>query len=255
LADYQEGLVEEEILVETGPLGRSVVSNISRNNKPVHPITLGENSDFRDLNGLEQDPDSNSAGQLPPSSGDYEAAGKEFTIINPEDEEGVATFRPEIFGTVPFGGAVEVVIESETIYQGEAEVDDEGFWRFSPPGNLEPGEHTVTAILTDGSGERKTLIRNFVVLAAEDGAAFTATASGDQVSPTPTPTTPAPEVTVTPAPTQVVATNTPVLTTIPTVVSPLPTEIPQTGFGIFSNLSLWVGGVVVIAGASLLLLL
>jgi len=262
LADYQEGLVEEIILVEAGSLGRSVVSNITRNNKPVPPITLGQDSDFRDLNGIEQslDQEGGQGGQFPLDPGDYEAAGKQFTIINPEEDEGVATFKPEIFGTVPFEGTVEVVVESETVYQGEAQVDENGFWRYSPPGSLEPGEHTVTAIFTNSSGEKQTLVRSFVVLAAEDDVAFTATPSGEQTSPTPTniPTV-VPVSTATPTIAEVSATPTltPVATATPagTTISPSPTGIPQTGFSIFSNLGLWVGGVILLAGGFLTLLL
>ncbi|MBL7078450.1 fibronectin type III domain-containing protein [Candidatus Shapirobacteria bacterium] len=247
LADYQEGPVEEEILAEAGPLGRSVVLNITRNNRPVPPITLGQDSDFRELNGLDQPLDSNSSGQggqFPFDHRDYQAAGKEFSIINPEEDEGVATFRPEIFGTLPLGGGrVEVVIESEVVYQGEAQVD-EGFWRYSPSGSLEPGEHTLTATFIDVLGQKQSLVRKFVVLAAEGEAAFTSTPSG-QVSPTSTiipSVTPVP--TLTPTPTMVIAaTNTP---------APSPAEIPQTGFGLLTNPGLLAGGVVLIAGLFLI---
>ncbi|MFH1602060.1 MAG: hypothetical protein ABIB61_03840 [Candidatus Shapirobacteria bacterium] len=265
LANYQEGEVEEEIRVEGGPFGQSEVLNFTRNNKPVLPITLGRNDDFRDLSGASQAQatPTASSGRISLEDQDYQRAGEEFTIINPENGEGVATFRPEVFGTGPLDGQVEVTIESDTIYQGKVDVDEQGFWRYAPPGNLEPGEHTLTAVFTSVLGEKITLKRNFTVLAADNDTAFTATPSGGQVSLTPSPiftptptTTRAPTTTpiLTPTLTPSAPTSTPsVPAASPTFSSP--TQIPQTGQGIFANAGLFLGIAVLASGLFFIFLL
>jgi len=248
LADYQEGPVEEEIVVDAGILGRSQVVNLTRNNKPVPPITLGKDDDFRSLNGGGRAFDTESPGVEDQSQffeGERAVVEKEFALLNPEDDEGVATFRPEIFGTGPRKGKVEIIIESPVIYRGVAEVDDKGSWRWTPPENLSLGEHQLTVKFKDKdvNGQERTLVRNFVVLAAEDSAAFTATPSGEQASPTPTIAS-----TPTLAPT-LAPTLTPTLVPTATVsFSPTPTQMPQSGSMIFLSRGFLAGGVVIIAG-------
>jgi len=237
VADYREGEIKEEIIVDAGSLGKSRVVNFTNNNKPVPPITIGQDADFCQSNNGSSNDQENGVGQggyLPSYNGGGEKK-KEFKILNPEEGEGIATSKPEIFGTGPQGGTIEIIIESPVVFRGEVSIGSNGEWRWSPPGNLSPGEHTVTVKLKDEGGETKSYIRKFTVLAAEGDTAFTSTPSGDMISPTPTPL---PTTVLTP-------TSTPgaVLTSTPT-----PTGIPQTGSFRPLMSVLLIGGVILAAG-------
>jgi len=254
LANYQEDTTEEEIIVEGGALGRSRVVNFTRNNKPVPPIVLGQDSDFRHLNGVVSPTKSEKKeekGQLPPLEREGEKE-KEFKILNPEEGESVNTTRPEIFGTGPSGKKVEIIIESPVVFRGEVVVGEEGEWHWSPPENLTPGEHRLTVKLKGEDGQEKVYTRKFIVLAAEGEPAFTATASGQTASLTPTPTSIfSPTPTSTPTLT-ITASATATATLSPTLTSTTVTQIPQTGLPFSLTASLLTGIVVLVFGLSLL---
>jgi len=245
VADYQEGEIREEIVVDAGLLGRSQVVNFTNNNKPVPLITIGQDTDFCQSNNGSSNDQENGAGQggyLPPYDGEG-GKEKEFKLLNPEEGEGIATSKPEIFGTGPQGGTIEIIIESPVVFRGEVFIDSNGEWRWSPPGNLSPGEHTVTVKLKDKGGESKSYIRKFTVLAAEGDTAFTSTPSGDMASPTPMSI---PTSTPAPLPTTVLTpTSTPGVVLTPT---PTPTGIPQTGSFMPLMSILLVGGIILATG-------
>jgi len=246
-ADYREGELVEEIVAEAGSLGNAKAVNYTANNKPVREIILGESLDFTNMPAEDQGKDNLSQGRLNASLPEEREIG--FSIVNPEEGEGVYTLRPEVFGFGPENGQVEITLESPVKYTGDLKIGSDGKWRWSPPGDLELGEHKLTVRFTDANGREQTLIKNFTVLAAgEEGLAFTATASGASASPSasPTPTlalvlTATPTMTLTPTPT-----TDSVRTTMPSTDS----GVPQTGrltplFILFTmGLTVVVGGII-----------
>ena len=217
-ASYDQEASIEEIFVDAGQAGTATAVTTTKNDSPVPTITLGQNSDFRqepreqaDLEKLITEatptptiPDSTEETLTPtPTSGfstetSTAAAAKELAIINPDEDENVSTQKPAILGTGPAGKTVEITIESPTDYTGTVVVDNQGNWQWTPPVDLDPGEHTVTATYTDESGESQTVSHIFTVLAAgeDETPAIEATPSAE-ASPTATPTT---TLTPTPAP-------------------------------------------------------
>jgi len=202
-ATYNEAEIKEEIVVEGGGFGRSKVTNYTSDNRPVRNIVLGKDSDFTIEEVGSNDELGSTAGQGGSSfstSDSADTTSKEFKITSPGDGETITTTRPEIFGTGPRSGLVKITIESLATYESSLEIGETEQWAWTPPGDLEPGSHTLTVEYTTPEGEKRSFIRNFVVLAAgdENDPAFTATPSGQTVTSTPTPT-----VVVTVAPTSV----------------------------------------------------
>ncbi len=244
LADYQEGEIIEEIVVEGAEKGASKGRTFTKYDDPVSTITLGEDFDFTDPAEPILDEDIGAEPTLPPSGSggfrsdavDFEQSG-EFKIINPQAGETINVPQPEIFGTGPAGGKVKIVLESATKYEAELIIDDDQEWEWSPPQALEPGSHTLTISYTDPeTGKEEEFKRTFVLAAeADTGPAFSATPSGDTVTPT---STPAP--TATPEPT---ATATP--TESPSVSQPsTESGVPETGIWQITG-SLLIGGVII----------
>lgn len=128
-----------------------------------------------------------------------------FEIINPSENEDLNNFRPEFQGTAPSDLVLEIKVESEQNYFGQTIVNEKGDWTWTPPANLEPGNHKVTVSYKDEKGAIYQLTRNFVVLAAGESnlPSFTSTPSATltvtktpSIIPTKTVTTP----TATPTP-------------------------------------------------------
>ena len=232
LANYQEGKIIEEILVQGGELGTATARVYTEDDDPVPPIVLGGEYDF--TQGDQTETDSLPRSTTPSSSEDSRLGGleaeslsaeKSFTILNPEEGETISFPRPEIFGTGPKGAKVKIVLESPTKYEAEIEIDESGDWRWVPPQDLAPGTHTLRVTYVDPqTGQEETFIRSFILAANDtEGPSFTATPSGETVSPSPT-------LTVTPSPT-----STPTATVAPTLpprTSQPSTEsgVPQSGF-------------------------
>jgi hypothetical protein len=212
-ASYDKDASIEDILVQASKLGTATAVTTTKNDSPVPTITLGENGDFRTAEEETGPPEIKQAELLnqeateeaeptptpaskfstePPATS--AATLQELAIINPDNEENVNTQKPAILGTGPAGKTIEITIESSTTYTGTVLVDSDGNWHWSPPANLEPGEHTVTASFTDESGEKQTVSHTFVVLAAgEDGAPAIEATPSAEATPTATPTlTPTP---------------------------------------------------------------
>jgi len=196
LANYDRESQIEEIFIEGGSLGTATVITTTKNDNPVPEIMLGKNYDFR------QETSPASGGQKteisitppPPSKFSFadlgpareSTASSDLTILNPKENEKITTQKPEFLGTGPANETLEIVIESP-IYTDTVKTDSKGNWRFTPPTNLEPGNHTVKISF---GGE--TVSAKFTVLAAGESSlpAFTATPSAT-LTPTlkPTPTT------------------------------------------------------------------
>lgn len=245
LADYQEGAILEEILVQGGGTETATALVYTRDDDPVPTITLGSQHDFTTQEGatITPTPASNQASRF--ESNGKISSPKQFKIINPGDGEVIGFPRPEILGTGPEGGKLKITLESPITYEAEVEIDDSGEWQWTPPQDLTPGVHTLTINYTDPqTGEEESFIRTFVLSAAsdDDGPSFAATPSGATVTPTASPTA---TLTTTP-------TGSPTATLAPT--APPRTSQPSTESGV-PQPGLWEPTLILIGGAMLLFLI
>jgi len=203
-AQYDKQATVEEILIQAGNQGTATAVATTKNDSPVSTITLGESHDFRTTAPLieETEEATDSSGftfEEIESPTPATPSPVEVTITSPSDEEEVNTQKPEIQGTGPAGEVLEITVESPQTYTDTIVVNADGSWDWTPPANLEPGEHTITITYEDEEGQEETLSQTFVVLAAGDSdlPSLTATPSGTATpSPTPSPTvSPSPSAT------------------------------------------------------------
>lgn len=192
---YDKQVTIEEILIQAGNQGTATAVATTKNDSPVPTITLGESHDFRTV----APPKEETEEEMSSSKFTFEEMGSpapatlssvEVTITNPHSEEEVNTQKPEIKGTGPAGKVLEITVESPA-YSDTIVVSADGGWNWTPPANLEPGEHSITITYEDEEGQEETLSQTFVVLAAatSDLPALTATPSGTATpSPTASPT-------------------------------------------------------------------
>jgi len=226
-ATYDKEASVEEIFVQGGPVGTATAISVTKNDNPLPPITLGGNFDFRQ--GLPSPTPTPTFSSASFTSGfsleNFSTPTPVLKIINPSQGEEVSVSNPEIFGTGPGGETLTIVVESPETIQGKVVISADGSWRWTPPKNLSPGQHTVTVSLPNG----QRVSHSFVVLAAGEDKTLSFTSSPSAtIAPTPrltpTPTlTPMPSLRETPIPT---------LTPTPFVRSSLPSTdegIPRSG--------------------------
>ena len=195
-AQYDKQATIEEILVQAGSQGTATAVATTKNDSPVPTITLGESHDFRTAALPSEEETEEATGSSGFTFEELESPSlatpspTEVTITNPSDEEEISTQKPEIQGTGPAGEVLEIIIESPQTYTDTIVVDADGNWDWTPPANLESGEHTITITYEDEEGQEQTLSQTFVILAAGDSdlPSLTATPSGTATpSPTPSP--------------------------------------------------------------------
>lgn len=201
-AAYDKQASIEEIFVQAGGLGTATVVATTKNDSPMPKITLGQNFDFRKIAETKPEEEKikmeNQATEsskfavepiLTATPASTATISSELKIINPSDEEKLNTQKPEIIGTGPVGEILTITVQSPATYSGKVKVDAKGNWEWTPPSNLEPGEHTVTASYLDKNGQKQTVSHTFLVLASGQSEipAMTATPSGS-ATPSPTPT-------------------------------------------------------------------
>lgn len=133
--------------------------------------------------------------------------------------EVITTTQPELSGTGPADSYLQIEVHSSEPINGVVQTDANGNWRWTPPADLDPGEHTVTLTYTDAGGNQQRVQRTFLVQADTSGLtpSFVSTPSA-VVVPTPSPT---PASTATPRPTATLR-PTPMPTPIAATMSALP---------------------------------
>ena len=214
-----------EIFVNAGVKGIATAQIYPASAKPIPAIILGKVHDFKNL-----PPSSDSslpeASLTPPSlggedsgfnvpQGTIQPASTSVTLDSLDEGEVITSTTPEFFGEAPAGASLEITLQSETI-TGQVTVDKNGEWKWAPAKELEEGSHKITISWKDEKGILRTLIRTFVVQAAE-GPAFESTPSATlRASPSATPV-----VTPTSSPT-----TTPIITSTPSGTTP---PIPDSG--------------------------
>ena len=182
---YDKQNQQLSLFVQGGALGTATALTNTANDSPVKDIVIGTN-----VNLVESVvPISGDTSDLVEGAGFGELADSE-ELINPVvDGEKIATSSPEFMGKLPVGTSVKVTVNSQVEQSANVIVDEDGVWTWTPPMDLEPGEHTVSIEYEDENGILQIIARSFIVLAAEDVGgipSFTATGSA---TPTTTPTT------------------------------------------------------------------
>ncbi|KKP80401.1 MAG: Hemagglutinin/hemolysin-related protein [Candidatus Levybacteria bacterium GW2011_GWB1_35_5] len=212
-------------------IGENLTSNVilfSDQIDPVPAVTLSNNYDFT-VNTLPKASDSARLEGFPSFSSSQESQDstkKNPRILTPQKEQGFTDLQPEFKGTAPANETVQITINSNEEIKAQIKADANGNWKYRPPTELSPGNHTVTITTKDTSGNTKTITQSFIVYASGNQIA------GANGSPTPT-QTPTSTPTVTIAPTTITPIE-PTLTPTPTETlsqfTPTPTTpLPPTG--------------------------
>jgi hypothetical protein len=193
-ATYDRQATVVNIFVQGGGGQTATAVTVTSNDTPVPNIILGNDYDFRNQPAadegsvLEQVEPGTAMEETPveeEESGDEEQSqfsfgslgeatladeatpSGELAIVNPAEEgESVNTQEPEFLGTGPVGKTLTITVESPQTYSDSVTVDEEGWWDWTPPVGLEPGEHTVTVSYVDDEGQEQKVSRSFLVLAA-----------------------------------------------------------------------------------------
>jgi len=217
---------EEIIVIDQNSQATQITGNTSNNN-PVPDIILGQNQFSAATVIYDTETDTGSLSSITPAS-----VSKDLDILNPKESESIFTQKPDFFGTGPGKSTVKIEIHSSTAYTGEVVVNSDGSWNWSPPSDLEPGEHTITAT-TIINGVEKIVTRNFTVLATDSGLSYTASSSATISTPTSTPTIAVSTPTSTPTIAVSAPTSTPTISSTLTISTPtITTSTPSTSSGI-----------------------
>lgn len=194
----------ENIFVQGGKDGVAQAKTVTGNDAPVPSISLGKNFDFTTASNEISPSSTNSA----TSNSQTEQAKTGFVqapvttatpgISSPTTDSKLNDPRPTFKGTGIPGEVVQITVQSDQNFSASVIVGKDGRWSWSPPENLEPGNHTVTIATPDSSGQTKSISQNFLVLASGTSVTETATPSAT-LTETPT-ATPTPTETATPTP-------------------------------------------------------
>lgn len=223
--DDQELLLEVSVQSDSDNFATAQISSADAD--PIPTIIMGQSMDFRNLTNSGDESNPNTQLSLPMNQNQenskFQISGATTlpttTVILESHKNGeiISTDKPQFFGKGPSGQELTITVHSPEEILGSVKIPKNGSWNWSPPQNLSAGEHTITVSWIDTSGITRSLVRKFVVQAAEVPA-FTASQSGTIATPIPTPSpiiTPVPSIT---------PSNTPII--IPTD-SPQP--VPETG--------------------------
>lgn len=257
-ATYEASTTAASVTVEDGS-ETATATVLMANSAPVPTMRMGQTHDFRAAAGTNQ-PSEEVPGVAevvaepigifnvePLAGSDGQTGG--VKILNPGKEgEEVASTQPEFRGLAPKGAVLTITVHSSVPYSGTVQVDNDGTWEWTPPAELEDGEHTISIAYIDAQGVERTLTRMFTVssaLAQAGDPSFEATPSSTTKSPSPTPS-------LSPSPT---ASSTASASASPRVSNPsTESGVPVTGVFEVTLLTGLVGLVIMVLGAALLVL-
>lgn len=218
-AEYDPATTRLDILVQpqSGQVARA--TTLTATDQPVPTITLGQTLDFTQqtqpvepgTNGEQEtiaaaeqqatenplpttEPSSRFSLEVEESSSSAAASSSAVvvtTIANEVAKNGVEIeeTKPTISGKAPVGTIISISVHSPTEYKGTVTVGADGEWEWTPPADLEPGEHTLTASYVDATGKTQTITKTFVVAAssAVGGPSYSSSPSASpKASPSPT---------------------------------------------------------------------
>ena len=196
VSTYFETIVDTspiEITVQGGTNGTTQAVIYLKSIKFIPTMILGRSYDFRsaEINNSNQQPESSltipeaigvsSRFEVTRSTEEKETVST-LSIESVDEGEIITTVDPEFFGSAPAGSAIEIKVESE-LQTATVATDSKGKWSWSPPNDLEVGEHKLTASFRDANGILRTITRTFIVSASE-GPAFESTPSATPVNTT-----------------------------------------------------------------------
>lgn len=239
---YDRSVQIEEIMVRGENLTAAATLNTANDN-PAPDITLGQNKNFL----TEEPAPTAKPGAIKEVGGfNFEspspAIDKSLTITSPTENEQINSLQPEFFGSGPKEQVLDIIIESSAKIEDQIAVDKNGGWVWSPSTPLTVGKHKITLSYSDENGLPKKITRNFVVLAADnDLPSFTATPSGEKISPTANPTK-----TLSPTPTK---------KTQPSPTPLIEREVPVSGVALPTYVVLGAGVASFLIGLALIILL
>jgi hypothetical protein len=220
-----------EISINAGADGVASAQIYPQSSRPVPAITLGTTNDFKSNPPSTNDGSPTANLSIPDQTekessfnvdGTAVTTNKTVTLESITDGEKIATEKPEFFGEGPSGVTLSITVESDP-QSTEVKVPTTGDWKWTPPANLGPGNHTVTITWRDAAGILRKLTRTFVVEASENPSFIATPSATISVSPTAT-KTPTPTATTTPS---ITATKTPTIISTPSAtVAP---TIPDSG--------------------------
>lgn len=229
--------------------------------EPIPLITMGESYDFvnastpavaevEETNNPETQAETPTVFNVEPLGDGSRGTRAEVRLLNPSEEgEVIATTLPEFRGLAPSSTVLSITVHSSQVQSETVVAESDGTWSWSPSSQLTEGEHTITIAYIDSMGIEQVIERSFRVskaLANEGDPSFEATPSASTTaSPSPTPSlSPSPI----PSPTQTA-------TASPRAANPsTESGVPVSGITEFTWLTATVGLVIMIVGASLLVL-
>lgn len=183
------------LFVQGGVLGTATALTNTANDSPVGDIVMGTNVNLIESVGSGQAATTGDgqASDLPEGAGFGGLADSEVVIgteelLNPTvDGEEIATSSPEFRGKLPIGTSVIITVNSDVEQTTTITVDEDGYWTWTPPVELESGEHTISIEYEDEGGILQQLTRSFVVLAAEDSEGLPSFTATESATPTASP--------------------------------------------------------------------
>lgn len=189
-----------ELFVQSGT-GVSSAKIFPQSAKPVPPLIMGQNHDFRSLPPSKDDGVPSASLELPedatseskfsvPDDLTIKTTQESVTLDSVDEGETITSTSPEFFGDGPKGTTLTVKVESENPMSADVKIASNGSWSWTPPEGLAEGVHKITITWIDVDGITRSLTRNFVVQAGE-APAFEASDSGslsETATPSPTAT-------------------------------------------------------------------
>lgn len=192
LNSSDSNLIEISALNGLGDSAQAITNKANINK--VSTIVLGKKYDFRNSTETDSSTQPQSIVEIPESvekKSRFEAQKTEsnnqelnFTLESINDGEIITTTDPEFFGSGPKNSNIQISVHSSILQEVATTTDKNGKWSWSPPSNLEEGEHTVTLSWRDANGILQTITKNFVVSASE-GPAFESSQSATLATATP----------------------------------------------------------------------
>lgn len=202
-----------DILVQGKDRGQtSRAVTFMKDTQPISPITLGQNHDFTVSADGGTEPGDTPADSAfsqeqlnPPTETDLTSASSSGAVtqdaagaivfLNPmTDGQQFTDATPELKGTAPASTEIQITVNSTQQFTDTMTTDASGNWSYTPPEDLEAGEHTVTVTYTDSTGVLRSQRRTFIVAAQTTAGktslpAVTASPSATpKPSPSPSPT-------------------------------------------------------------------
>ena len=203
-ANLENASIEIFVRKEPQVIANAKIKATSAN--PTPSITLGKTHDFTNVVNEEIAASPETTLNLPitTQSSRFEVSDSasdeqktlltesEVTVENIEEDEVIFTTKPEFFGSGPAGETLTITLQSDPITE-QVTVPTSGEWNWTPPADLEEGEHTITVTWRDDiSGILRSLTKTFVVEASNGDPAFETTPSATPTpKPSPTATPPA----------------------------------------------------------------